>query len=296
MSDHGPLGPLAVPAVAPPPRNPAPAGPPPSPVARRTPGATRGVAPRHSAPRLPAPLPIVVAGVSTRAGQGLSTFILHAAWEMASTHSVVLVDLDETGGTIAQSLHMPRQAVESCSVENFYTGDAVTAERIHGNAVAVRSRPRLAVVPGRSAGTYGPGLDAILPRMAGGLRTLDADYVFLDLGPCLAYPGLTNPDAVVQAIRRVSTRVVCVLSADPLPFQHALQVMRRLGHRLMPDVVMWRWGRDWEKDLVATWREEQPGLPIRSLLDWSDAQYNGWLLSGRPTLDVRHAVRDDLRI
>jgi MinD-like ATPase involved in chromosome partitioning or flagellar assembly len=244
----------------------------------------------------PQRLTTVVAGVSTRAGQGLSTFMLHAAWETATTHRVVLIDMDETGGTIAEALHLPRRTVERQSVESFYTGESVSPERIHANAIPLRARPQLSVVPGRSAGTCGPGLDAILPRMAGALRSIDCDYVFLDLGPCLAYPGLINPDAVVQAIRRVSTRVVCVLSTDPLPFQHALQVLRRLGNRLLPDVVMWRWGKDWERDLVATWREELPGLPIRSLLDWSDAQYNSWLLSGRPALDVRHAVRDDLRL
>jgi MinD-like ATPase involved in chromosome partitioning or flagellar assembly len=221
--------------------------------------------------------------------------MLHAAWEMASRQNVVLIDMDETGGTIAEALHLPRRVVERQSVESFYTGESVSVERIRANAVPLHARPRLHVVPGRSAGTCGPGLDVILPRMAAALRNIDCDYVFLDLGPCLAYPGLINPDAIVQAIRRVSTRVVCVLSTDPLPFQHALQVMRRLGNRLLPDVVMWRWGKDWERDLVATWHEELSGLPIRSVMDWSDSQYTAGLLSGRPALDVKHAVRNDLR-
>lgn len=246
---------------------------------------------------LPPPRTVtVVSGVSTRAGQGLSTFILHAAWEMAAASSVLLIDLDETGGTLAESLHIPRAVADRQSVEGFYTGDLVTPERIQANAVLVRGRPRLRLVPGRSAVSNGPGLDSILPRMAQALRTVDADYVFLDLGPCLAYPGLTNPDAVVQAIRRVSSRVVCVLTSDPLPFQHAIQVMRRLGNSLLPDVVMWRWGRRWEADLLATWRDEHRGLPVRSLMDWSDSAYTSWLLTGRPTLDVRHTVRDDLRL
>lgn len=260
------------------------------------PAAARDAATPPHAVQTPNRLTTVVAGVSTRAGQGLSTFMLHAAWEMAATHQVVLVDMDETGGTIAEALHLSRRVVEGRSAENFYTGDTVTAERIRANAVTLRARPRLAVVPGRSAGACGPGLDAILPRMAIALRSLECDYVFLDLGPCLAYPGLTNPEAVVQAIRRVSTRIVCVLSTDPLPFQHAVQVMRRLGNRLLPDVVMWRWGKEWERELVAAWREQMRGLPIRSLVDWSDAGYSRGLLNGRPMLDVKHAVRNDLRL
>lgn len=238
----------------------------------------------------------VVAGVSTRAGQGLSTFLLNAAWDLAADRDVLLVDLDESGGTVAESLHLSRAVVAAHSVEALYTGEVVTADRLAANSVGVRGRPRLRVVPGRAATSCGPGLDAILPRLTTALRTADADVVLLDLGPCLAYPGLVNPDAVVSAIRRVAGRVVCVLAADPLPFQHAMQVMRRLGDRLLPDVVVWRWERRWSEELVASWQGTLPGIPIRSVVDWDGRAYAASLLSGRPVADVGRTVRRDLRL
>ena len=249
----------------------------------------------HQPPQLPASSakgPQVIAGTTTRAGQGLTTFLVHAAWELAEKSQVLLVDLDEAGGTIAESLRIPRAVVEAQSVENFYTGDAVSTERILANAVTIKDRSRLRVIPGRSASSFGRGLDLILPQLKEGLRGTGVDYVILDLGACLAYPAMLRPDDIVAAIRDVSSRVWTVLGSDPLTGQHAIQVLNRVGRRLLPDVVMWEYRKGWGKAVSQTFRDEVADIPVRSIMDWNESAYDAWLTSGRPTLDVEHAIRD----
>jgi hypothetical protein len=250
-------------------------------------------------PALPPRLgPQIISIVSPSAGVRASTFSFHLAYELAADHQVLLIDLDEAGGSLAEACHVDGRLVIERSVENFYIGTAVPSERIRSNAIPITDRrARLQLVAGRRPQSIelGGGQHLILPRLQDGLRQQDVDIVVLELGACLAYPSVPLR-AVTTAIQSVSDRVIGVLSSDPLYLQHAVQVMNGVGRELLADFVCWRWGSEWVRHTERVWLEEHPGQPIRAWLDWSDRNYNRWLRTAKPSFDVGDAVRHHLRL
>jgi MinD-like ATPase involved in chromosome partitioning or flagellar assembly len=246
----------------------------------------------------PRPGPQIISVVSTRQRVGASTFAFHLAYELAADRQVLLIDLDEAGGSLAESCHVDGRLVIERSVEQFYIGTAVSAEAIRDNALPITDRrARLQLVAGRrpQLTELGGGQHVILPRLRDGLRHQDVDVVVLDLGACLAYPNVPL-QAVATAIHSVSDRVIGVLCSDPNVVQHAVQVMRGVGRELLADFVCWRSGGEWARHIERVWHEEHPGQPIRAWLEWSDGHYNRWLRTGKPSFDVRDTVRRHLRL
>lgn len=259
---------------------------------------TRVVAEFEDGAREASPLPArqgprIISVVGTRAGIGASTFAFHLAYELADDHRVLLIDLDETGGTLAEACHVDGRLVIERSVENFYIGTAVPAERIRTNAIPITDRrDRLQLVAGRrpQLTELGWGQHVILPRLHDGLRQQEVDVVVLDLGACLG-GALASAAA---AIRSISDRVIGVLTTDPLVIQHAVQVLRALDREFLADWVCWRWGTEWTRHTEDIWQAELPGQPIRAWLDWSDRAYNRWLRTAQPSFAIREAVRRHL--
>jgi hypothetical protein len=246
----------------------------------------------------PRPGPEIISVVSTRDRVGASTFAFHMAYELAARKRVLLIDLDESGGSLAEACQVDGRLVVERSAENFYIGTAVPAEQIQSNALPITDRrTRLQLVAGRrpERTELGGGQHIILPRLHDGLRHQDVDVVVLDLGACLGHSGGAL-QAVAAAIESVSDRVIGVLCADPLVVQHAVQVMRGVGRELLADFVCWRSGGEWARHAERVWFEEHPGQPLRAWLEWSDSSYNRWLRTGTPSFDVRDTVRRHLRL
>ncbi len=250
---------------------------------------------REASPLPPRGGPRIISVVGTRAGIGASTFAFHLAYELADEQRVLLIDLDEAGGTLAEACHVDGRLVIERSVENFYIGTAVPAERIRTNAIPITDRrDRFHLIPGRrpQLTELGWGQHVILPRLHEGLRQQDVDVVVLDLGPCLG----AQLASAAAAIRSISDRVVGVLTTDPLVIQHAVQLLRTLDRELLADWVCWRWGTEWARHTEEVWQAELPGQPIRAWLDWSDRAYNRWLRTAQPSFEVRDVVRRHLLV
>jgi hypothetical protein len=246
----------------------------------------------------------VIAGVCTREERCLSVVLAHIALELAkSNKKVLLVDLAEAGGSLAEMFQasLPTSGVGQRSAKALYTGGTVSFERLQEQSVEVGgTNGRLRLVPGLAPTGCGTGLVDLLPRLKGGLRMVDADYVILDLGACLAQSGLVDPAGLARAIRDVSTSgsVISVVSTDPPAFAHCMQVMRAVGPVLQPEVIVCDTNPEWAGALMARWRGDRSlaSAKLRSKVDWDVRGYSRWLRTGRPGLDVSRAVRTDLRL
>jgi hypothetical protein len=86
--------------------------------------------------------------------------------------------------------------------------------------------------------------------------------------------------------------VITVLGSDPLTAQHAMQVMNRIGRTLLSDVVLWEYRKGWGSAVAQTFRNEVEETPVRSVMDWNESDYDSWLTSGKPSLDIDHAIKD----
>lgn len=157
----------------------------------------------------------VITGVlTTRAGQGSTTWLLSLAYAMAGHGARVLVaDLDASGmGTVATQLGLNPAGR---SVANLHLAQREPhPDLVRAQLVEVPARPGLDVLPG-SFGypTANPG--RLLPRLVPALRGLEHDHVLLDLGQPLLHPDAESPRRVAEAIGRACDRLYVVLRDSP---------------------------------------------------------------------------------
>jgi len=224
-----------------------------------------------------------VAVLTTRPGQGSTTFALSLAWDLALTRSVTLIDGDMMGGTIADALELDTQGR---SLAHLLTATQLHAAAIDAQAVTHPVRGSLRVVPGLR-GFSGPSAGRLIPRMALPLTTMKTDFVILDLGCPLAYPDLESPRVTAETLAHAVRRTFVVLRDDPTLLPGSIQllkfaripqadlvVMKRRGSRMgrittdvlgvqLPGYPTWQFDWDERKGQMATYEGrvlEQPGL------------------------------------
>jgi hypothetical protein len=187
---------------------------------------------------------ITVGVMTPRPGQGSSTWALALAWEIAETSTVLLVDADPQGGTIADQLALPLEAsAGQVGMARLFGPARVSAEMIEANSIPVARRSRLRVVPG-VAGYSGPVLSTFLPKLrepaeagsyygdqgpsrsASSLLDVSSDVVIVDLGAPLAHPDLQAPERAADAIATAFQRVFIVIRDAPGLLPYNLSVLR----------------------------------------------------------------------
>ena len=116
----------------------------------------------------------VIAVLTTKDGQGSSTLALSLAWSAAQHTRVMLVDCDMSGtGNLADMIALD---FGSRGIGNLFGTMAISGNLLEQQAVSVRSRPRLRLVPGLQ-GFSGPGVGELLPRLAPALAVLPEEAV-----------------------------------------------------------------------------------------------------------------------
>ncbi len=89
---------------------------------------------------------MVISVLTTKDGQGSSTFALSLAWSAAEEQRVLLVDADMAGtGNLADLVALDFGAR---GIGNLFGTLAISAPALEEQAVAVRQRPRLRLVAG----------------------------------------------------------------------------------------------------------------------------------------------------
>ena len=224
-----------------------------------------------------------VAILTTRPGQGSTTFALSLAWDLALTRSVTLIDADMMGGTLADALELDTQGR---SIAHLLTATQLDPTAIDGQAVTHPGRGSLRIVPGLR-GFSGPSLGRLIPRMATALMEMKTDFVLLDLGCPLAFPDLESPRVTAETLGHAVRRTFVVLRDDPTFLPGSIQllkfaripqadvvVMKRKGSRMgrittdvlgvqLPGYPTWQFDWDERKGQMATYEGrvlEQPGL------------------------------------
>lgn len=221
--------------------------------------------------------------LTTRPGQGSTTFAIALAWDLSLTRSVTLIDADMMGGTIADALELN---AEGRSIANLLTASNVDAAGIEGQAITHQARGSLRIVPGLR-GFSGPSLGRLLPRVASAFARLKTDFAVVDMGCPLAFPDLESPRVTSETIAHSVRRTMVVLRDDPtflpgsiqlLKFaripQADLVVMKRRASRMgriatdvlgaqLPGYPTWQFEWDERRGQQATYEGrvlEQPGL------------------------------------
>jgi MinD-like ATPase involved in chromosome partitioning or flagellar assembly len=165
----------------------------------------------------------VVSVLTTKDGQGSTTLALALAWTAAEKRRVMALDADMSGtGTLADLVALD---FGSRGIGGLFGTMAVSGFLLEQQAVPVRSRPRLRVVPGLQ-GFCGPEVGDLLPRLQPALQALPEELVFLDLGAALAHPRQESPRRTAEAVTDVSQRVLVVLHDSPARLVKSIQVLK----------------------------------------------------------------------
>jgi len=165
----------------------------------------------------------VVGILTTKDGQGSTGFALSLAWTAAEQRRVLLLDADMSGtGTLADAIALD---FDGRGVGNLFGTQAITASMLEGEAVRVRSRPRLRVVAGLQ-GFCGPGVAELLPRLAPAFASLADELLLLDLGAPLAHPGQESPRRTAEVIASVCHRVFVIIHDSPARLVKSIQVLK----------------------------------------------------------------------
>jgi MinD-like ATPase involved in chromosome partitioning or flagellar assembly len=220
----------------------------------------------------------LVAACTTRAGQTSTYWAVSVAWSLAETRSVVLVDCDMEGGTIADLLYLP---VQDRSIANCLGDRSATASALAAQAVTVPERPTLRVVPGLR-GTFGYDVIELLRQISAALRGLACDTVIADLGHPLAHPGLRSPRAAAEAICSTFHRVFVVLRDEPALISRSLDVLRSSKLARGELVVCEQRSKALRRVLVESLQREVPDLPVRDGWSWDERRAARMAETGRP--------------
>ncbi|HEY4028472.1 MAG TPA: hypothetical protein VGO86_18740 [Candidatus Dormibacteraeota bacterium] len=209
----------------------------------------------------------VVSVVTTKDGQGSTSFALSLAWAAAEQRRVLLVDADMSGtGTLADAIALDFGGL---GIGNLFGTQAISSALLEQQAVAVGARPRLRVVAGLQ-GFSGPGVAELLPRLVPALRSVPDELVVLDLGAALAHPGQESPRRTAEAIAQASQRVFVVMHDSPARLVKSIQVLRA-AQLPQAELVVYETRRGaLREQMRRALTEHLPGVRIGTVLPWDE--------------------------
>jgi MinD-like ATPase involved in chromosome partitioning or flagellar assembly len=209
----------------------------------------------------------VVSVLTTKDGQGSTTLALALAWTAADRRRVMALDADMSGtGTLADLIALD---FGGRGIGGLFGTMAISGFLLEQQAVPVRSRPRLRVVPGLQ-GFCGPEVGDLLPRLQPALHALPEELVFLDLGAALAHPRQESPRRTAEVIAEVSQRVLVVLHDSPARLVKSVQVLKA-AQLPQAELILFESRRGALRDQVArTVAEHLPGHRIGAVLPWDE--------------------------
>jgi MinD-like ATPase involved in chromosome partitioning or flagellar assembly len=210
---------------------------------------------------------MVVSVLTTKDGQGSTSFALSLAWAAAEQRRVLLVDADMSGtGTLADAIALD---FGGHGIGNLFGTLAVSTAMLEEQAVTVGVRPRLRVVAGLQ-GFSGPGVADLLPRLLPALRSLPDELVVLDLGAALAHPGHESPRRTAEAISQASQRVFIVMHDSPARLVKSIQVLKA-AQLPQAELVVYETRRGaLREQLRRALAEHLPGVRIAVALPWDE--------------------------
>jgi MinD-like ATPase involved in chromosome partitioning or flagellar assembly len=209
----------------------------------------------------------VVSVLTTKDGQGSTSFALSLAWAAADDRRVLLVDADMSGtGTLADAIALD---FGGRGIGNLFGTLAITAAMLEQQAVTVRARPRLRVVAGLQ-GFSGPGVAELLPRLVPALRSVPDELAVLDLGAALAHPGQESPRRTAEAISQASQRVFIVVHDSPTRLVKSIQVLKA-AQLPQAELVVYETRRGaLREQLRRALAEHLPGVRVGVVLPWDE--------------------------
>jgi MinD-like ATPase involved in chromosome partitioning or flagellar assembly len=209
----------------------------------------------------------VVSVLTTKDGQGSTSLALSLAWTAAEKRRVMAIDADMSGtGTLADLVALD---FGSRGIGNLFGTMAISGNLLEQQAVSVRARPRLRLVPGLQ-GFSGPGVGELLPRLAPALAVLPEELVVLDLGAALAHPRQESSRRTGQAIAQISNRVLVVLHDSPARLVKSIQILKA-AQLPQAELVVLESRRGALRDQIhRAIAEHLPGHRLSALLPWDE--------------------------
>jgi MinD-like ATPase involved in chromosome partitioning or flagellar assembly len=208
---------------------------------------------------------LIVAFLTTKDGQGSTTLALATAWAAAAEHRVMFIDADMSGtGSAADALALD---LGGRSIGNLFGTQTVSAAMLDQQAVQVRGRSRMRLVPGLQ-GFCGPGVAELLPRLRPALISLADELVVLDLGSPLAHPRLDSARQTAETICALAGRVFIVLQDSPARLVRSIQVLK--GAQMpQAEIILCETRRGVLRDHVRrTLKQHLPGTVVAGTVPW----------------------------
>jgi MinD-like ATPase involved in chromosome partitioning or flagellar assembly len=209
----------------------------------------------------------VISVLTTKDGQGSTSFALSLAWAVADQRRVMLIDADMSGtGNVADMIALD---TGSRGIGSLFGTLAVSAAMLEQQATPVRARPRLRVVAGLQ-GFSGPGVGELVPRLSPALRSLTDELVVLDLGAALAHPRQESARETGEAICAASQRVFIVMHDSPTRLVRSIQVLKA-AQLPQAELVVYETRRGALRgQLTKAFSEHLPGTRLTAFLPWDE--------------------------
>jgi len=166
----------------------------------------------------------VISWVGTKDGQGLTTTLLSVAFEIAHSHSVLVVDADMSGtSTALDHLHLHPHGR---GMNNLVGMSKITQDTLLRQVIQTR-HPRVHLVPGLMA-ICGTGTADFIGQLerGGALADLPYDFVLFDMGAAWSHALLESPRSAAQAVGRISARVFVLMHDSPARIARSIQVLQ----------------------------------------------------------------------
>lgn len=227
---------------------------------------------------------------TTRAGQTSTHWAASLAWTLAEHRSVLLVDCDMEGGTLADLFLLE---IGERSIANCFGDRPVTAEHLAAQAVAHPRRPALRVVPGLTR-SYGYEVSECLRKLQAALRSSVEEVVIADLGHPLSHPGLRSPRTSADAICSVFPRAFIVIRDEPALVARSISVLTAAQPAHGEIVICHRRGGVYRRAITESVQRNLPDLPVRDVWPWDEQRALRFLETGTPPTLV--GIEHDLNL
>lgn len=208
----------------------------------------------------------VVAVYTTRAGQTSTYWATSLAWTLAESRSVMLVDCDMEGGTIADLLFL---RTADHSIGNVFADRPARPGELAEQALSVPRRANLRVVPGLR-GSCGFDISEALRRLQPALCNQPDELVIADLGHPLAHPLLRSPRGGAEMICSTFQRAFIVVRDDPALVARSIDVLREARPPHGEIVICHQRSRAMKRELMDSFERELPDLPVRGAWPWDE--------------------------